>query len=611
MFLVLFILALLFYLERTIFVDPCYAVFNLLYYRDYVVEAGRMAAVAPQTLALLAIKLELPLKVILAVYSMSFILLYYLIFLVIAYLFKLDRLALAVPLLLMLGVKYSFFWISTETHQALVYTILLYAFLTWSMRFKSNLLFWLLRLVLAAGIMFLCFYSHPVSLFTVLFVLGFFIIDNKLWLKPDGYLLGALIIGLALFKFLTSSATGYESFYFRGFGEFFTRLGDVFHAESYLFLKAKILNIYLFSWMLFLITSVWYIIEKQYLKLGYYLISLLFLSLVLFTTFNIWYFPFIQEKNLMGLNIFLLIPFLKDVVFPAGRKQVLSQLFLIGMFVMGVAHVASASLFYRNRLTYIGNLITSARRFPEKKFIVSESMIDRNQLNVNWGLAPETLILSSLESPDSSISMYINDENGKIAEGTNLNDSLLFICAPWAKDLEIRRLDRHYFRLSNSPYRVLTPADMVQGNEISFYSNSFDDRSIQADSINYHTDSTGNSFYLLTSEFSPGFFGKYKEVTKFPAVMITATVRVFPMEKMNPEWLTLVISKEQNQKVLQYYRSGLDHPATLKLRQLNQLTVSGVVKSSDPNDQLKIYLWNPEKKKVGMDDFKITYRIIQ
>ena len=178
MFLFLFVMALLFYLERTIFVDPCYAVFNILYYRDYIVEAGRTAAVFPQTLALLAVKLELPLKVILGIYSISFILLYYLVFLVIAYGFKLDRLALAVPLVMMLGVKYSFFWISTETHQALVYTILFYAFLSWSLSFKPGVLFWSIRLIVATGILFLCFYSHPVSLFTVLFVLGFFIYLN-------------------------------------------------------------------------------------------------------------------------------------------------------------------------------------------------------------------------------------------------------------------------------------------------------------------------------------------------------------------------------------------------------------------------------------------------
>jgi len=611
MFLVIFILAVIFYLERTIFVDPCYAVFNLLYYHDYVSEAGRHAAVIPQTLALLAIKMNLPLKVILATYSVSFILLYYIIFLVIAYGFKLDRLALAVPLLLLLGVKYSFFWISTETHQALVYTILFYTFLTWSLTFRPGIVTWLIRLILATGILLLCFYSHPVSLFTVLFVLGFFVTDNKLWLKPDGYILGALIIVLSIIKFMNGVSTGYESFYFKGFGSFFERFGYILGSESLKFLKDKILNIYLFPLILFLVTTAWYIVKKQYLKLSYYLVSLLLFSVILFTTFDIWYYPFIQEKNLMGLNIFLLIPFLKDVIFTAERKRLVSQGFLILLFIFGVFHVVGASFFYKNRLSYIQNLITSVRYFPEKKFIVTQSMIDRDQLNVNWALAPETLILSSLEGPDSSVSIYINDDYGKIKDDSGLNDSLLFICAPWAQDLEIRRLNKHYFNLERSAYRMLEEKDLAAGNEVPFFSNRFDDTKFRTDKQSCLKDSSGNYFYVQKSEFGPGFYGKYSDMSKQPAIIITARARVFPFEEVNSKWLSLVISREQNQTVFDYYNSAVQKPDTLEIREWKTITVSGIIRSKDPGDQLKVYLWNPEKKRVGMDDLVITYRVIK
>ncbi|MEI6435812.1 MAG: hypothetical protein WCP32_13280 [Bacteroidota bacterium] len=610
MFLVLFILAIIFYLERTIFVDPCYAVFNILYYCDYISEAGRYAAVIPQTLALLAIKMNLPLKVILGIYSFSFILLYYLIFLVIAYVFKLDRIALAVPLVLLLGVKYSFFWISTETHQALVYTILFYSFLTWSLTFRPGIVTSLIRLIFATGILLLCFYSHPVSLFTVLFVLGFFVTDNKLWLKPDGYILGAVIIILSIIKFMNGVSTGYESFYFKGFGAFFERFGYILGSESLKFLKDQILNIYLFPLILFLGTTAWYIVMKQYLKLAYYLVSLTLFAIILFTTFDIWYYPFIQEKNLMGLNIFILIPFLKDVIFTTKKKKLIAQGFLILALIFAGFHIIIASFFYKDRLAYINNLINSARRYPEKKFIISETMVDRDRLNVNWALATETLMLSSLEGPDSSVSIYINDQYGKIKEGANLNDSLLFICAPWAKELDIRRLNKRYFNLEHSAYRILSENDLVMGNEIPFYSNRFDDPSFRTDKERCLTDSSGNSFFELKSEFSPGFYGKYSDLSKRPSIMITASVRVFPFEKLNSKWLNLVITREQNQVVFDYHNSWIQKQDTLKMNQWNTLTVSGLVRSKNSNDQLKVYLWNPEKKRVGMDDFQINYRTV-
>lgn len=610
MFLVLFVLAVVYYLERTIFVDPCYAVFNLIYYKSYIVEAGRTTAVYPQTLALLAIRWGWPLKSVLAVYSVSFILLYYIIYLVIAYIFRLRRLALAVPLALLLGVKYSFFWISTETHQAVAYTILFYAFLAWSAGFRPGILYRLIRVVAAAGILYFCFHSHPVALFTVLFALGFFIVENKFWLKPDGYILAGIIIAMAVAKFLAGSSVGYESFFFKGFGEFFDRLGNIFGSESFRFLKGNITGIYLFSALLFVVTTAWYIMKKQYLKLVYYLTAILAFSLILFTTFNIWFFPFIQEKNLMGLNVFLLIPFLRDVEFGGKKSRYIVPVMAALIFLTGVFRVVRASAFYRDRLDYIGSLIRSVRDFPEKKFVIPAQMISRERLNVNWGLATESLMLSSLESPDSSVSIYVNDDDGKIPEGTNFNDSLLFICAPWAKDLEIRRLDRRYFDLRNSPYRVLEEKDMVQGGEVGCYSNRFDDPAFRQGNDGCTNDGKGNTYFLLTSEFSPGFYGKYSDMTHSPAVMVTARVRVCPMEKLNPEWLTLVISREKEGTVLEYHRSGLDKTPDLRVGQWDTLTASGIIRSTDPADQLKVYLWNPEKKKVGMDDLEISYKVL-
>ncbi|MEI7661346.1 MAG: hypothetical protein WCK34_04080 [Bacteroidota bacterium] len=609
MFLVLFVLALLFYLERTIFVDPCYALFNLFYYRDYVVEASRHAVVIPQTLALLAIKMNLPFRFILAVYSVSFILLYYIVFLVIAYLFKLDRLALAVPLLLMVGVKYSFFWISTETHQALVYTILFYAFLVWSLTFRPGIFSWFTRVAVAAAILLLCFYSHPVSLFTVLFVLGFFVVDNKLWLKPEAYILAAVIIVLSLIKFLTSSPAGYENAFFKGFGSFFERLGDLLKSGSFIFLRKKLLHIYLFPMIIFMITTAWYLVKKQYLKLGYYLLSLLLFALIIFTTFDLWYYDFIQEKNLMGLILFLLIPFLKDVVFPMGRTRLVVQGLLVVMFLFGTIHVIRASSFFRERLAYISNLISITRSMPEKKFLMAEEMIDRDKLNVYWSLGPETVMLSSLGGPDSTVCMYINDNYGKIAEGTSLNDTMTVIFVPWAKSLDLGRMNRRYFNLDHSVTRKLTEKDLIQGKKITIYSNKFEDPAFHNGNDSCTTDSSGNRFFVLKGEFSPGLFGKYSDIIHSSSVMVTARVRVYPFEKMNPKWLILAISREQNLVVYNYHRSEIP-PDSLKPGQWTTLEASGIVSSTDPRDQLKIYLWNPEKKRVGMDDFEISCQVV-
>ena len=607
MFLVLFVLAIVLYLPRTIFVDPCYAIFNVLYYRDYVSEAFRYTAVYPQTLALLGMKLNLSLRGILLLYSVSFILLYYIVYLIVTYIFRQSRIALAIPLLLMLGIKYSFFWISTETHQALVYTVLFYCFLNWSRSFRPGVIMWMVKVMVATGILLLAFYAHPVSLFTVLFVLGYFMIDRKMVRKPDVYILGAIIITLSVIKFMTGISSGYESFYFKGFSEFFDRVQNLHRSESLLFLNRYLFNIYFFSMLIFLSLTGYYVVKRLYIKLFWFLGYSVAFALILFTTFDIWYFPFIQEKNLMGLNILLLIPFLNDVRFRGEKPQWLVRIFISLAFLTAVYHVVNASFFYRHRLDFIQSFIQQVRKYPEKKFVIPESVIDREQLNVNWAFATETLILSSLEGPDSSVSIYINDPFGKIKDEVNLNDTLLFVCAPWAQDREIRRLNPRYFNLSNSVYRVLTEEDLVSGRETLLHLNRFDDPVSAKDSIHVVREASGNYYYLLSDEFSPGFYGEFSTFTREREIRITARARVMPLDTGSARWLGLVITREKGQNVLEYYNSTDQRNDTLKIGMWNSITVAGILRPKDPEEVLKVYLWNPGKKYAGLDDIRISY----
>jgi len=605
-FLVLFFLAIYFYLERTIFVDPAHSAFKVIYNKDFMSEASRYAAVLPQGLLLLAIWLHLPLKMVLCLYSVSFILLYYLIFLVITYWFKNDNLALAVPLVLLMGVKYSFFWISTETQQALEYNLLFAAFLYYSLGMNPGFLSNLKKLIIAAGIILLGFYSHPVSLFPILFILGYFMIDQKLWRKPYIYILGAMLIAVTIIKVFITPTNIYETINFKGFFAFFEKIGHVHTSESLAFLAGNIFTLYFFSLIIFIVTIFFYILKKQYLKLTYYMVSIILFLLVIFTTFDIWYYPFIVEKNLMPLNIFLLLPFMNEVVFSSNRLNIVKRFFLIVIFLVAVVNVIDASYFYKDRLAYIHSLIYQTRQFPEKKFIIDEKDIDLNRLNVAWALAPESLLLSSLDSPDSSRSIYVVEHGRPLRHDLNLNDSLLFICASWATELSVKGLDKRYFNLGNSFYRVLSANEMYQKNKKIIYINNFNVPKTDKKG-NYNSDNSGNSFYIFTTEFSPGLFRKYSDLTTEKSILISASVKVYPLEEINPKSLNLVISREQGQTVFDYYMSYSYQPCIFTPKHWDTLFVSGIVRSSNKNDILKVYLWNPEKKKIKIDDLVVYF----
>jgi hypothetical protein len=142
------------------------------------------------------------------------------------------------------------------------------------------------------------------------------------------------------------------------------------------------------------------------------------------------------------------------------------------------------------------------------------------------------------------------------------------------------------------------------GGNIEYF-NLFDDPSLIATGSNYQRDSSGNSFYFLTDEFSPGIYKKYTDVTTEKSIFISAAVKVFPLEEVDPKVLNLVISREQGNKTFDYYMSGVNQSSLLKPHYWTTLSVSGVISSNDNNDILKVYLWNPGRKKIRMDDLII------
>jgi hypothetical protein len=150
------------------------------------------------------------------------------------------------------------------------------------------------------------------------------------------------------------------------------------------------------------------------------------------------------------------------------------------------------------------------------------------------------------------------------------------------------------------------PLTQNQYGENIVYINLFDNPSLLTSDSNYHRDSFGNSFYLLINEFSPGMYKKYTEVTDAKSIFISASVKVFPLEEV-PKLLNLVISREQGNKVLEYYISVENKSSLLKLHNWTTLNVSGVISSNDSNDILKVYLWNPNRKKIRMDDLIVYY----
>ena len=117
-YLVLGMLALVFYKERIIFLDAAYYLFHLIKDSAFNIEHNRWPTIFTQILPLIARKVNAPLNVVMISYSLGFIVYFGLIFWVI--LEKLNQPVLALSLLLfnVAMVADTFYWIQSEIGRA-------------------------------------------------------------------------------------------------------------------------------------------------------------------------------------------------------------------------------------------------------------------------------------------------------------------------------------------------------------------------------------------------------------------------------------------------------------------------------------------------------------
>jgi hypothetical protein len=612
-FLVMFILAAIFYLERAIFADNALAIFMMICNKVFAISSNRFGSVLPQVLPILAIRLHMPLRIVLLVFSVSYILFFYVIYLVITYWFRKDSIALAVPLIFLVGIRYSFFWIYSEAHEAMVYSVLLCAFLFFSASWKPRTGNTVIKVLSATLIMALCFFSHPVALFTVLFILGFFMIDQKLWKSAWMFFLIILISILAMVKVWVIPVSENEGQWFREFLGSILKIKEIPSSESIRFLFKHSYSIYLFTSLTFLITVIFYLVNRQYLKMTYYIVSTVLFLLIIASTFRIWFLPFLTEKNLMPLNLFVLLPFLNDVVFRSRKWIVGRQLFIMAAFVFGLAGIVLAAGSYTKRLNYIHSILHQTQKLPGNKFIVPERILDRRRTNVFWAIGVESLLLSSLDNTDSARTTYVSANKVTLNPSISLQDPNTFLCVPFNPlMIDMQKMDKRYFSLGSGVYRELRAEDLYNDLDSNiWYRNTFDDLNYTNRGDSCKTDDDGNRYFLLTSDFSPGPTSDLTRISKGDITFVFASARIFPMEHITPNKLNVVISHERGQKVIDYYMLFVEQDYSLKPFEWQTINVGGALSDQRVNDQLKVYIWDPERKKMKMDDMVVRFSLVK
>lgn len=396
---ILVALSVVFFKERTIFLDNSFFLFDILRNDSFCVQRYRYIAAIPQILPLLAAKLSLSLKWVMIGFSASFILYQAVCYAFCGLVLKNYKIALVLLFTHVLIVTHTFFWGLSELLLGISLMFPLFA-----MMFQTGkpVKPFLLYPLLLTGI-FIVAFSHPLILFPFLFVAAFLWmskyenIDKKLLLVAT--ITFVMIIGaktlLLSDDYETSSASGIKNFV-RLFPNYFSQYSNIRFAHN-------LLHIYYWLPVVFTIVLFTYIRQRQWLKLLLVTVACIGYSQLI----NISYptnksFDFYMENMYVPLCVFLALPLVMDV-FATLNKKVIVMLSLL-IFLTAFQRVYTTRNVYTARIDWYRGYLD---QYANQKILVNMANKPESTIMLEWASPYEFWLLSTLER-DSTASITIH-----------------------------------------------------------------------------------------------------------------------------------------------------------------------------------------------------------
>jgi len=392
-FLVLTVLAVVFYQERVAFLDASYQ-FVLLYTENQpVVQNHRYGAALTQFLPLLALRSG-NLQLGMVLYSLSFVLLPFLGWIGLHYGLKERRFSMALPINAILMTLHTFFWMQSELLIAIDLTLI-----------GGSLAYWVIHkdcqpwLLLAAIFMVLAILTHPLAFIAVAFTLCFIIISvTTSWQKRRIALVAAFLFALWVAKELLLPKVGYDR-------QNVALLLDFLHnpAGFWGYRSHRLFLEYIFTdYAVWTIALIGITIALRRQKAWRHLVLLYGGVLVTTSLVNATYTWRIDQFHIesfyrlpgMMVAIALALRFLPKV---SDQKRI-GWILLLGC-LLRLAHITWTGAEYREHKRNLVELIHFARSQPSQAMVLPESILKGSGLGMTWAIPFETALLSRVMTP--------------------------------------------------------------------------------------------------------------------------------------------------------------------------------------------------------------------
>ena len=443
----LLVLSIVFWRERTLFLDVAYQTVLMLRDDQVQVQVQRFGAAVVQALPLLGSRLLLPVEAVLLLYSVSFTLLYLLFFTLTAFVFKDRLMSWAMLCLYLLMTVDGFYWCTSELQQGLGFMLVVWSFIR---RFPAIDKVWY-ALFLFPALVAVVFY-HPLLVLPWSFMAVFFawkmpalrhwrygmvqlvyvaIIVLKQVYLPNWYDSGKMSV------FMQNLQEDFPNYFsYPAYGKFFNHLWQYWWGVALLYLA-------------FLLGG---IRKKDWAEIGFVTLAVAgYLIVSALGSPNASY-RFYAEVNYMPIVLMIAIP--------AGTQLLDNWLRLrwvraaiVAVVMARLLHICIGHEPFAARLDWLSQSMEAGKTAKPgaSKFYLAEQQSPMDTLLMTWATPYETLLLSACENPGSATSLIITPDVGKFSADWQREDIFLSEFQIFA----LEKLPEHYFGKLAGPYQPL------------------------------------------------------------------------------------------------------------------------------------------------------------
>ncbi len=392
------------------------------------IMAGRWPASIIRWLPFLAIKAELPLQVVLHVFSFSYLLFHFLVFVVLRWGMREKKLSDFYALWLLLISGHAFFWNNSELIQA---CSVLFIFMGLVKKEQSGLP---RMLALFLNLVLLLFY-HPLIIIPIVAVLIFWILQNK---KRAKEYLSYTGIAILLYFAKTSMFTNwYDSGKQDAFKNNVEEYGlGILQSEGFL----NNMQSFISGWnsvitLAALAAMYFFYKEKKWLCLLALPIGIILYNILIALADPKVSYTFYNEVNFIPLVAIILLGCMQ-----LSHRVVANKILCLVLLLFFVFRISYDARFYTDRINYWESELSKV----EEKTIKAESEVDMSKLLMSWASPYESILINHLGESRQEKTLLVHPKASDIKDRSNPTKFITHF-----KPYTMEEVNARYFNLTS------------------------------------------------------------------------------------------------------------------------------------------------------------------